>query len=939
MGKKSGSLHGSLAVVLPLLLIFGGLGIAMSLSSCRTGTSANVAAKANGQEITELLKRVNTWQLAHPAMKANDRNWERGTWYTGVMAAYKATGDESFLNAAMAFGERHQWQVGTEFSGSNRLFCVETWAELYFVKKDRAMIEPAIRWLDTDAPNSPAGGNGKVWYLEGGRRYADSLYGACTLAMLNQATGDAKYLGYLHEFFWDVQGELFDPATGLFFRDKRYIDKRTASGQKILWSRGNGWVIAGIARILDYLPENDPQRPRYVKLFKTMAAAIAKCQGADGLWRVNLADPAQFSMPETSGSGFFCYSLAWGINQGILDRAIYEPVVNKAWDGLTRAVSPEGKVLWGQLVAADPYAVKADNTHEYVTGTFLLAGSEMYKLRIRPPVATVSALLSPVKHPLQAQIDQTMKTPIAIQPTGLTRDDYLKHVAGQIGALRQYQTPDGNLIDPVGKIAQFAPACYAHCVATLAASGYATDPELLESGMRAMDFSVSILEKRGPVDKTAASHVDFYIYPCMLALELFARTAPRERVKAWRQRLAALDPAKTYHSYNGASNNWTLVHTGGEFLRAIHGMTDLAYVNHALKIQRSHMTPQGLYCEAGAPFAYDAFSRYFLTGMLDHGYQNNDCRDACWKGAWTSLLIQSPTGEMPTAYRSAQHGWNEAELAAIYECYATGHAQAGRLQEAGAFKRGARLALRSLNQWLRPDGSGYIVKNRFPITARHGYESYSAHVNYNLLACSQLCSAWLSADDTIAERPAPADVGGFIIELPEFNMVIANAAGNYLEYMTHGNKIYNPAGLIRIHLRGGHPQLGYSDGIMEKSAAEPQNAKVEVLKQADDGVSFRCRGETITVTVAGITVETQTPIRFPMLIDDGQEKTDVSIAGNQLRLCSGGRGISVTIENPATATWQRTGKLFNHHNGKVEEVVADGTVYRISAAKQPAAGR
>jgi rhamnogalacturonyl hydrolase YesR len=294
------------------------------------------------------------------------------------MAAYKASGDEKFLQQALNWGERHKWQVGDEQSGANRLFCVETWAELYLLRKDKRMIAPAVEWLGTAAGNSPAGA--KVWYLEGGLRYADSLYGASALAMLAQATGDPRYVADMHEFFWDVHAELFDKDAGLFYRDKRFIGRTTARGKKVLWSRGNGWVLAGIARILEYLPKDDPQRPRYVGLLEQMSAAIAKRQGADGLWRPNLDDPDEVPVPESSGSGFFCHGIAWGVGHGLLERAAYEPVARKAWAGLTKIVSPEGKVQWGQPVGDRPARVTAAMTHEYVTGAFLLAGAAMLEL-------------------------------------------------------------------------------------------------------------------------------------------------------------------------------------------------------------------------------------------------------------------------------------------------------------------------------------------------------------------------------------------------------------------------------------------------------------------------------------------------------------------------------------------------------------------------------
>ena len=542
--------------------------------------------------------------------------------------------------------------------------------------------------------------------------------------------------------------------------------------------------------------------------------------------------------------------------------------------------------------------------HSFALASFIAASGHI----------EATELLSAAPHPLQPQINRVLASQQIVQPTGLTRADYLKVVAGQVRTLRKHQKPDGDIPDPVDGRTQFSPPCYAHSVATLAASGFDTDPQLLESGMRAMDFSVGCLA-RG-LSAFPDKHPDFYTYPVMLALEQFEKVVPKERLAAWRKQLATIKPEKTYVWYGKTNNNWTLVHTAGEFLRG----ADLAYVERALKIQRPHLTPLGMYLEHGAPFAYDAFSRYFLTGMLQRGYRDEFYRDACWKGAWTSLMIQSPFGELPTGYRSAQHIWNEAELAKVYEIYAAEYAKAGRLAEAGAFKRGARLALASVTQWIRPDGSGYIVKNRFPIEARHGYEDYSVHVNYNLLACSMLCAAWQYADDAIEEKPAPADVGGFVIHIPDFNMVIANAGGSYVQYMTKGNGRYNPTGLIRVHLRSGHPQLGYSDGILHQTTEAA--APVEVLEESHQQVRFRC-GETVTLNADGVTVATKSPVRFPMLVFDGREETTVTLAGRVVTLELGARGIRFEVLAPSDATLRRSGQRVKHRNGIVEALIVD----------------
>jgi rhamnogalacturonyl hydrolase YesR len=333
------------------------------------------------KDIAAAMRRANAWQLAHPVMKPMDRNWERGTWYTGVMSAWKATRDKTYLKQALDWGKLHEWQVGTERHGGNRLFCVETWTELYLLhKKDPAMIAPAIKWLATEHPLSPAGGR-KRWYLEGQRAYVDALYGAAALAMLARATGKTAYLDTMQEFFDDVSGELFDRDAGLYYRDNRFIGKASPNGRKILWSRGNGWAFAGVARILEYLPRNDPRRPGYVERFRRMAAEIAKRQGADGLWRVNLDDAEALPNPESSGSGFFCFGLAWGVNHGVLDAAQYRGAIVKALVGLMASLTPEGKVMWGQQVDSQPNAAARESTHEYVTGTFLLAAGEVYRMK------------------------------------------------------------------------------------------------------------------------------------------------------------------------------------------------------------------------------------------------------------------------------------------------------------------------------------------------------------------------------------------------------------------------------------------------------------------------------------------------------------------------------------------------------------------------------
>jgi len=243
------------------------------------------------------------------------------------------------------------------------------------------------------------------WYYEGGDRYVDALFVAPpVLAMLYKITGNEKYANWMDSFFWDVYGSLYDRDINLFYRGIRWTpgykcgelsrissashqDKRTtygyqitAEGKKVIWSRGNGWAFAGLARILKYLPKVESNFKKYETVFQNMAKSLKERQQEDGYWRPNLDDPNDYPYKETSGTGFFVYGLACGINNGYLNEEEYKPVVEKGWKALNESVSEDGKVQWGQLGGAAPFVIKKEDTSEFVTGMFLLAASEMYKM-------------------------------------------------------------------------------------------------------------------------------------------------------------------------------------------------------------------------------------------------------------------------------------------------------------------------------------------------------------------------------------------------------------------------------------------------------------------------------------------------------------------------------------------------------------------------------
>ena len=322
--------------------------------------------------IISIMKKVCDWQIANPVENAS--MWARSAFYTGVMATYYTTKEKKYIEQAIRWAESEEWKAGKRPRHADDHACGQTYLEIYFSKKDPAMIVDIKSTLDV-LISDPRPGRDDWWWC-------DALFMAPpVLARLAVATGDKLYLDIMNAMWWDTTDFLFDEDEGLYYRDKRFIGKVNANGKKIFWSRGNGWVMGGIVRVLQYLPEDDPYFRRYIELLRKMAVSVAGVQGEDGLWRSSLLDPYEAPAPETSGSGFFCYALAWGINNGYLDSETYLPVVKKAWAGLVSAVHPSGKLGWVQRIGHKPENVSRDDNQEYGSGAFLLAGSEMFKLK------------------------------------------------------------------------------------------------------------------------------------------------------------------------------------------------------------------------------------------------------------------------------------------------------------------------------------------------------------------------------------------------------------------------------------------------------------------------------------------------------------------------------------------------------------------------------
>jgi rhamnogalacturonyl hydrolase YesR len=340
----------------------------------------------NPEYIKSIMEKTTDWQLKNPKHEQND--WTNGAFYAGVLAAWNTTGSQSIYSALLAMGnDSTRWLPGRRWYHADDVAICQTYIDLYRIEKKQEMIQPTIDTLKLfmSKPYPVRGIEVVKWW------WCDALFmGPPTMVKMGVTLNDPEYLKQSDIYFKECYDLLYNKKERLFARDLNYVikndgkDRYEANGKLIFWSRGNGWVLGGLARLLSELPTDYPERPFYVQLYKEMAARILSLQQSDGLWRASLLDPKSYPGGEVSGSGFFCYALAWGINNGLLNKKTYRPAVEKAWVALNQCVNEEGRVGWVQPIGADPRKnFSAESWEVYGTGAFLLAGSEVIKLRAK----------------------------------------------------------------------------------------------------------------------------------------------------------------------------------------------------------------------------------------------------------------------------------------------------------------------------------------------------------------------------------------------------------------------------------------------------------------------------------------------------------------------------------------------------------------------------
>jgi len=382
MLRKVETASACLALLAATLLLAAGAMFAQG--DAQTDPSGDVAAEpgplATGlspalkpRDVVEAMRKVADWQLRTGEGRFS-ADWTFAALYDGLLAASRTTGDEKYRDAVLRFAERNAWKLGPRFGHADDEAVAQSYLELD-MERPSPEAAAAIKAEAGKLLARPDDPEKDLWW------WCDALFMAPpALARLYKVTGDKRYLDYMDREWWITSSHLYDAKAHLYSRDASYLDKHEKNGQKLFWSRGNGWVMAGLARVIPYLPAAYPSREKYIAEFREMAREIASIQGADGLWRSGLLDPAAYPNPEVSGSAFFTFAIAWGINYGLLDRAAYEPVVARAWKGLLGHVYADGRLGSIQKIGGAPDSVQPGGSYVYGVGAFLLAGEQVDKL-------------------------------------------------------------------------------------------------------------------------------------------------------------------------------------------------------------------------------------------------------------------------------------------------------------------------------------------------------------------------------------------------------------------------------------------------------------------------------------------------------------------------------------------------------------------------------
>ncbi len=343
------------------------------------GPKAKLSGAMRPADVRAAMRKVADWELGW-SRPYFDRIWTWSVLYSGFMASSPALDDPQYGNAMQEMAEKFHWELRSEHPNADDQSVGQTYLELDLLQPAPEKVAPTQAALD----DLLAGGAAKIpaaqaqipWW------WCDALFMAPPVwSRMYAVTHDEKYLDYVDKHWWETSDLLYDAHRHLYYRDITFLHKTNEKGDPIFWSRGNGWVMGGIARTLDYMPQDHATRGKYEAQLREMAAAVTALQDRrSGLWHSDMLDPADYPQPEVSGSALITFALAWGVNHGVLNRATYAPVIAKAWRGLVGQIYADGRLGNIQQTGAEPAHYLPSSSYTYGVGGFLLAGAEVEEM-------------------------------------------------------------------------------------------------------------------------------------------------------------------------------------------------------------------------------------------------------------------------------------------------------------------------------------------------------------------------------------------------------------------------------------------------------------------------------------------------------------------------------------------------------------------------------
>lgn len=453
------------------VLLFVGTTFLSLPSFSRTSSKANASNESEREKVEQTIIKVNDYWQSHNSYKTPSF-WNWAAYHTGNMEAYKLFNNEiktqaakqkakTWLDYSNAWAEYNKWSGATEKDPSKWLYkqygedqqhvlfgdwqiCFQTFMDLYNIAPAKKKIARAKEVMSYEADSKA---NDYWWW-------ADALYMVMpTLTKMYKLTGDVKYLDKIYDNLQYSDSIMLDKETGLYFRDGRYVypKHKANNGGKDFWARGDGWVLAGLAKVLQDMPKSYQHYDFFVKKYQRLAHAVAACQQPEGYWTRSMLDKEMAPGPETSGTAFFTYGLLWGINNGLLSETDYLPTVSKAWTYLSHtALQAEGSVGYVQPIgdrAIPGQTINKSSQADFGVGAFLLAACEYYRWLAAKenPSKTVSIIISNPSTETRTQVVEVDAADVR-KLLGIDENDpfVIKNAAGQ--ELDTQLTYDGKLL-------------------------------------------------------------------------------------------------------------------------------------------------------------------------------------------------------------------------------------------------------------------------------------------------------------------------------------------------------------------------------------------------------------------------------------------------------------------------------------------------------------